>query len=375
MTALFQKDASGWRLISPVPYSKEEELHSIVEQSPQLLPLAGSPQLTVLGREVQLGNGWADLVAIEPSGRLVVIEVKLRNNSEARRAVIAQVLMYAAYLRGLDLATLEHDILADHLRKRNHATLTDAVAGDNQEGSFDPAAFERGVSASLVEGRFRLVLVLDEAPPELVRLVGYLASVAEKVLIDLITVSTYRVGDSEIAVPQRIDPEYTPSEPSPFVKEQVTSGRLVDGSADFRASIDSADPKHVVTLTKLCDWAEGLERDGLCRLSTYHGKTGLILLPRLRAGDAGLVTIWHDRNGGYLQLWRSVFDKRAPGSIDSIERVVGKQLTKGVAEHQITDNLLQALTAAYVEGATGRVASDDPAGAGLNGTAADAPSN
>lgn len=77
-------------------------MHDLVEKTPQMLPLAGSPELTVLGREVRLGSGYADLLAVESSGRLVIIEVKLAANAEARRAVVAQVLSYAGYLQGLD---------------------------------------------------------------------------------------------------------------------------------------------------------------------------------------------------------------------------------------------------------------------------------
>jgi RecB family endonuclease NucS len=59
-----------------------------------MLPLAGFPRLTVLGREVRLGGGYADLLAVESSARLVVIEVKLADNAESRRTVVAQVLSY-----------------------------------------------------------------------------------------------------------------------------------------------------------------------------------------------------------------------------------------------------------------------------------------
>ncbi len=38
-----------------------------------------------------------------------------------------------------------------------------------------------------------------------VRHAGYLETVAEKLLIDFVTVSAYAVGDSQIIVPQRID--------------------------------------------------------------------------------------------------------------------------------------------------------------------------
>src|SRR6266567_420165 len=157
MTAIWRNDGSGWRLLAPAGFPDEATLHSLIEQAPQLLPLAGSPQLTILGREVQLGSGYADLIAVEPTGRLAVIEVKLARNAEARRAVVAQVLAYAAYLHGLDIAVLETDILSAHLRRRGYETLASAVAGSNQDGSFEPTEFSRGLAAYLQEGRFRLV--------------------------------------------------------------------------------------------------------------------------------------------------------------------------------------------------------------------------
>ena len=107
MTAIWQNDGSGWHLLSPQGFPNEATLHTLVENAPHLLPLAGTPRLIVLGREVQLGSGRADLLAIEPNGRLSIIEIKLARNAEARRAVIAQVLAYAAYLWGMDAATLE----------------------------------------------------------------------------------------------------------------------------------------------------------------------------------------------------------------------------------------------------------------------------
>jgi hypothetical protein len=49
--------------------------------------------------------------------------------------------------------------------------------------------------------------VLDAAPVELVRLVGHLEAVTDKLLIDLVTVSAYDVNGSRILVPQRVEPE------------------------------------------------------------------------------------------------------------------------------------------------------------------------
>jgi len=207
MTAIWSNDGERWALLAPSGFPDEASLHSLIEQSPQLLPLAGSPRLTILGREVRLGNGSADLIAVEPNGRLVVIEVKLAKNAEARRAVVAQILTYAAYLHGTERADLEQVVLGGHLQRRGYDSLIAAVAGDDQERSLDTEAFQQGLTDSLVDGRFRIVIVLDATPDELVRLVGYLEAVTDKLLIDLVTASAYDVNGSRILVPQSVETE------------------------------------------------------------------------------------------------------------------------------------------------------------------------
>ena len=193
---------SQWRVLPPAGFPDEAALHGLVEETPELLPLAGSPRLAIVGREVHLGPGYADLLAVESSGRLVVIEVKLAKNAEARRVVVAQVLTYAAYLHGMDRTTVEKELLGAYLSNHGLASLADAVKAKDQGGSFDPVAFDSGVASCLSDGRFRLVLVLDSAPAELTQLVGYLESVGNLV-IDLVTVAAYQVGEERLLVPRR----------------------------------------------------------------------------------------------------------------------------------------------------------------------------
>ena len=83
--------------------------HNLVEEAPQLIPLAGRPQLVVLGREVQLGPD-ARTSSLEPDGRLAIVEVKLRANPEARRAIVSQILSYAAYLHGMTPEVVERTV-------------------------------------------------------------------------------------------------------------------------------------------------------------------------------------------------------------------------------------------------------------------------
>lgn len=357
MTAIWHHDGLGWRLLAPAGFPAETALHELVEQAPHILPLAGSPRLVVLGKEVLLGGNYADLIAVEPTGRLVVIEIKLARNAEARRAVIAQILTYAAYLRGLDLAALERDVLGSHLTRLGYASLADAASANDQEGTFDELSFTAALAECLADGRFRLVLVLDDAPEELVRLVGYLEAVAGKLIIDLVTVAAYEVAGSQVVVPQRVDPERAAPQPSTSPGSMPgPQGRYVEGASDFESAIATSPTDSQPLLQRLTDWARELEREGLVKLGTYHGVSGrLTLLPRLLADNVGLVTIGNDR-GPYVQFHRSVIERRAPASLARIEQLAEPaRVGKGTNTKLVSEALLAALTDAYREAVSGHV--------------------
>ena len=70
-----------------------------------------------------------------------MIEIKLRRGAEARRAVVAQVLAYASALYGLDVETLETEILVSELGGHGHTSLAALIAGDSGGEDFEPARF------------------------------------------------------------------------------------------------------------------------------------------------------------------------------------------------------------------------------------------
>jgi hypothetical protein len=351
VTVIWGSESGGqWRPLSPAAYADEAALHDLVQQAPNMLPLAGSPRLTVLGREVRLGAGSADLLAVESSGRLVVIEVKLAGNAESRRAVVAQVLSYAGYLQGLDPAQLESRVLASHLTPGG--TVLAAVEADDQQHALDGQAFQAELARTLADGSFRLVIVLDSAPAELVQVVGYLELISDKIDIDLVTVTAYDVDGARVLVPQRVDPGRRARELSDAQVSDRQAGVLYPGSAEFRNSFADAPLARREMLQRAADWADMLERDGLIKLSSYRGKGGFVsLLPRLASDNAGLVTVYSDIKSAYLQFWRGVFERRAPQSIPAVETAVGIELRQGNSTRNISPELLDALTIAYQEAA------------------------
>ena len=52
MTGIWTQDAEGWKLSPPEGFVDEAALHDLIEQTPEMLPLSGTPTLLILGREV-----------------------------------------------------------------------------------------------------------------------------------------------------------------------------------------------------------------------------------------------------------------------------------------------------------------------------------
>ena len=137
----------------------------------------------------------------------MIIEVKLARNPEARRAIVSQIISYAAFLHGFDVEALEQGPLRKHLADAGHRSILGAVQAHDQEGSVDPDSFRNSLQEYLNTGRFRLVFVLDEVPAELEWLVAYLDTVTvQELTIDLITLRMYEINGTQVALPQRVSP-------------------------------------------------------------------------------------------------------------------------------------------------------------------------
>ena len=344
MTGIWTQDSEGWKMSPPEGFVDEAALHDLIEQTPEMLPLSGTPTLLILGREVSLGSGYADLLAVETSGRPVIIEVKLAQNTEARRAVVAQILAYAANLHGTTRQQLE-SIVGSGLRKSGHSSLVDALRA-SQEDALDADEFTASLDEHLQEGRFRLVFVLDAVPTELMTLVAYLEHVTDKLVIDLVEVNSFKVGGTSAVLPQRVTPER--HEVTIEQTRRKDSGTYYPGFDRFEAVISRAPADSHEALHQLLAWARDLEHRGLVTLATYEGKGAerFTLLPRLVVEKRGLVTIWNDQ-GASLQLWRSVFERRAPDFIERIERLANTNIRQGNTVREFSQPLLEALTEAY----------------------------
>ena len=92
---LWQIANDGPTRLSPAPLDREKQLEDWIERDPALLERG----LVIVARQLRLDGGPLDLLALDPQGRCVLIEIK---RERLRREVIAQTSDDASCLHMLD---------------------------------------------------------------------------------------------------------------------------------------------------------------------------------------------------------------------------------------------------------------------------------
>jgi hypothetical protein len=157
----------------------EAALHGVLRRNPDLVPATdlGFGRMVTVGFETNLVSGAADLILIDDSGQLCLVEVKKEGNTDTRR-VIAQLMDYAAALWGMTLAQFERDVLGPRLREDKSRTLREFVIDELLSGSegIDEEADRvlDGLSETLRSGDFALVVAAPEIPAGVQRVIEYL---------------------------------------------------------------------------------------------------------------------------------------------------------------------------------------------------------
>jgi len=167
------EDGAPGRLASS-PIGLEQDLESWIEHDPGLLERG----LVIVARQLRTEAGPLDLLALDPQGRWVLIEIK---RERLRREVIAQAIDYASCLDRIESE-----------RFREHC---DAYLGSNGGGTLDGLLRERGCSLDddATDMEVVIYLVGTGVDPGLDRMVGYLSDTAN-LSIRVVTFSVFDNG-------------------------------------------------------------------------------------------------------------------------------------------------------------------------------------
>lgn len=183
-------------------FAFEKDIEALIESCPEAVAAEDDTAATrFVARQVALGAGIADVVLLDGDMRLTLVEVKRGQNAEARREVVGQAFDYVSALADMTFEEVDR-CMAGALAQAVAAFAGDDVEAD--EEARDPVeTLRRSCAANLRAGRIRVAVVVDDAPADLQRIIGYLARRAN-LDIRLITLTQYKLPDGTTAVVPRV---------------------------------------------------------------------------------------------------------------------------------------------------------------------------
>jgi len=190
--------------IKPKSFEKEEILQEIVKNYPEIIPLEEIDEnfdpILIVGREFPLEEaGSIDLLTIDVSGLITIIEFKLQKNTDIRK-IVAQVIEYAANLWEMSYDVLDKKVQSFfnssrcEIKELKNKTLVQAVKWhfgktkkEAEDREFSSEEFIKNVSNNLQKGEFRLIIFCDNVDERTKRSVEYLNNLSN---FDFYCVST-----------------------------------------------------------------------------------------------------------------------------------------------------------------------------------------
>lgn len=340
---------------------ERQDLQRILRDKPEIL----EDGLFILSEEFSnwQGSGRSiDLLALDQTGRLVVVELK---RGETGEHMDLQAIRYAAMVSTI---TLQQAIDAhrEYLNKRGIDEDAEERVNGHLENLDDAQEFSTDQP--------RIVLVSEGFSPELTTCVLWLNR--NGLDVTCIRMQPYR-NESELLVetsqviplPEAADYLVQIRERENEIQKQRTApSKRVPGGEVFEEHIQDAQQEFHQELKRLYAWAVGLKDQELAVLESNHGRTCTTLGIILPGKEKRMLTVWnHWRRGPDISFDRNVFQELAPNTASLAKRQVDDLEESGAAQQTergnvtlrspVTDATLSILRDVYRE-ANGRVGDD-----------------
>ena len=203
MSGILIRQGDGtWLEPADAGYALESELQEILAAHPELIPGVSAAARTC--REFQSDVGPADIVVVDSTGELTLVECKLASNPQIRREVVGQMFDYASRLWKMDV---EEFAAKWRARTFNPLFLDDADGG---------LSLRESLAQNLEEGRFSIVLAVVKINPALKRMIEYLNAMAGRpTSVIAVEYSRLRQGSVEILMPHVYGQELAEAKSAP----------------------------------------------------------------------------------------------------------------------------------------------------------------
>ncbi len=183
--------------------------------------------LQPIATELRVGPNYLDLLFVNPSGCIALVETKLFRNPEAKRQVVAQAIEYACGMAQWTYADFIHAIKQTTKSVKNDPLIEIMRDFLRDDTSFDENRFIQSVTRNLRQGKFLILIVGDEVSREVESMAEYLQSTPHL---------HYTLGLVEIALFQQSENSLDPL----FVQPRVVAKTVLH----TRAVIDIRVPEN-----------------------------------------------------------------------------------------------------------------------------------
>ena len=207
-------EGGGLEPLEEEPFATEDELQALIAAHPELLDgeqmTPGNPRRWILiTREKGIaetsgaGARWfIDHLIVDQDAMPTLAEVKRGSNPEVRRAIVGQLLEYAAHAA--------QNWTADELRRTFEDSASARGVGPTDElatllqtdGEPDADGFWDNVATNLAAKRLRLLFVADEIPDSLEQVVEFLNEQMPNIEVLAVEVKQFRGESTQTLVPR-----------------------------------------------------------------------------------------------------------------------------------------------------------------------------
>lgn len=241
MKIIVRKD-SKMSVAKPERIDDETELQELILRNPSIIPVdeirGGASELVFAVKEFWTGSMSVDVLAFSPSGDVAVVECKKVDRPNKAYEAIGQVIACASSLWGMTYEELD-----SRIRNKVGSGLLECVKS-RFEGEFDDAEFIDGVSRSLREGSFILIVAVSEIDNKLKRVIDYVNE-HSRYSIHALEVSRFTTGnDLEILIPHVH---------GVLAKPASTITEMWDEEKFFK-SLEERHPEAVDVVREIYDW-------------------------------------------------------------------------------------------------------------------------
>ena len=285
-----------------------------------------------------------DLLSLDQSGRLVVIELKRTQSGDHMEL---QSIRYAAMVANMT----QEQVIDAHRSYLQRRGIDDdpAVRIDQHLSNIS------GLDSMIDTASPRIILASAGFSKELTTSALWLNS--NGLDVTCIKLQLYRTGTDLLLDASQVIPLPEAADYLVRVREKGVEERrqrpgqpeATDGGDVFRDAIEDMpeDARHM--LTSLYEWAVSLEDEKLAWLGTRRGSRYTTLRPTLPFTDVRLGIIYKSPSQGSLELSDTALSQYAPKAKARIEEISSLFSRNGRIFYELPDGLLEALTDAYRE--------------------------